>query len=123
MGKYVVPMGEDDILFHAGVKGMKWGVRKQRETGGPRQSFREKRMAGGAARVAKYGGSKKKAAAIEIGKSLATNLVGNMAVVAMPPGIVQTGVAALSTGVQLGVAARTVVRVTSIAQQPTQQKR
>ena len=24
----------DDVLYHAGVKGMKWGVRKQRPTGG-----------------------------------------------------------------------------------------
>lgn len=74
----------DDFLAHYGVPGMKWGKRRAGETAESRKKDNRKTLKKfGKERLAANGGSKKKAIAKSVGKSLALNFVTNSATMAV----------------------------------------
>ena len=70
----------NEYLEHFGVKGMRWGHRKPQEAGSDSSGGKAPRLTGkekAQLRIDKYGGSRSKAAWVEVGKFVARGVIMN----------------------------------------------
>ena len=98
----------DDVLYHAGVRGMKWGVRKQRPTGGGNRRSGTHAMSGD--RLSRSKNSKKIAISKQVGKTVGLTVltqVGAMGVgrISKSPSV-SLGALGLSRIISVGVVAK-----------------
>ena len=110
----------DDFLMHFGIKGMHWGVRKERISGGSRAqsvsplaetasspTYSQKRIATGQARIDRYDGSTKRAILHLAGTQIAGAILtqsAHIAIKKIPNPAVSKG---LNVAIDLGYAALT----------------
>lgn len=101
---------ENDELYHSGKKGMRWGNRKASQ-------YSTYLKTSSKASIDRFGGSKGKAATLEVGKGIGLSILGNVGANALgmitPPQL-HSGIAAVNTMFQLGNIVNTTAKTVSI---------